>query len=66
VSNEIPIEPAADNSALSADEIKVKNKKLKDLLDDLDLTPEQTRDDISKLSNRDSEILGDVPPHHGN
>ncbi len=66
MSNEIPIEPAADNSALSADEIKVKNKKLKDLLDDLDLTPEQTRDDISKPSNRDSEILGDVPPHHGN
>ena len=50
----------------TADAIKAKNQKLRALLDGLDLTPEQTKDDISKPSNRDSEILRDVPPHHGN
>ncbi len=49
---------------------KVKNAKLRALLDGLDLTPEQTKDDIelpnrSSQSSRDREILGDVPPHHG-
>jgi hypothetical protein len=49
---------------------KVKNAKLRALLDGLDLTPEQTKDDIefpnrSAESSRDREILGDVPPHHG-
>lgn len=46
---------------------KSKNEKLKALLDGLDLTPEQTRDDIAPKqdSSRDSEILRDVPPHHG-
>lgn len=54
------------NSEDNADAIKAKNQKLRALLDGLDLTPEQTKDDISKSSNRDSEILRDVPPHHGN
>ena len=30
------------------------------------LTPEQTKDDQAKPVSRDSEILRDVPPHHGN
>ena len=42
------------------------NQKLRALLDGLDLTPEQTKDDRAKPVNRDSEILRDVPPHHGN
>lgn len=62
------------NSSVSADAVevkKVKNEKLRALLDGLDLTPEQTKDDIeikssATESNRDREILGDVPPHHGN
>ena len=45
---------------------KIRNLKLRALLDGLDLTPEQTKDDIAKSSNRDSEIIADVPPHHGN
>ena len=45
---------------------KTSNLKLRALLDGLDLTPEQTKDDIAKSSNRDSEIIADVPPHHGN
>ena len=45
---------------------KVRNLKLRALLDGLDLTPEQTKDDLAKPSNRDSEIIADVPPHHGN
>ena len=56
----------AANSENNADAIKEKNQKLRALLDGLDLTPEQTKDDIPKSSNRDSEILRDVPPHHGN
>lgn len=59
------------DSINSVDAKKVKNEKLRALLDGLDLTPEQTKDDIeikssATESNRDREILGDVPPHHGN
>ena len=35
------------------------------LLDGVELTPEQTSDDIAPPSNRDRELLEDVPPHHG-
>jgi hypothetical protein len=59
-------ESEATRSEDTADALKSKNQKLRALLDGLDLTPEQTKDDISKPSNRDSEILRDVPPHHGN
>lgn len=59
-------ESEAPSSEDTADALKSKNQKLRALLDGLDLTPEQTKDDISKPSNRDSEILRDVPPHHGN
>lgn len=57
-------EGEATSSENTGDELKTKNQKLRALLDGLDLTPEQTKDDISKPSNRDSEILRDVPPHH--
>jgi hypothetical protein len=43
-----------------------RNQKLRALLDGLDLTPDQTKDDQIKPVSRDSEILRDVPPHHGN
>ena len=59
-------ESEGQTSEDTADALKAKNQKLRALLDGLDLTPEQTKDDISKSSNRDSEILRDVPPHHGN
>jgi hypothetical protein len=59
-------ENEATSSEDTADVLKSKNQKLRALLDGLDLTPEQTKDDISKPSNRDSEIFRDVPPHHGN
>lgn len=56
----------SENSALGNPNKEVKNAKLKALLDGLELTPEQTRDDIAPpSSSRDSEILRDVPPHHG-
>lgn len=48
------------------DDQRAKNEKLRALLDGLDLTPEQTKDDIASPRNRDSEIMRDVPPHHGN
>jgi hypothetical protein len=38
---------------------------LRALLDGVELTPEQTGDDIAPPSNRDRELLEDVPPHHG-
>lgn len=44
---------------------KQNSKKLLEELRGLDLTPEQTRDDISNSQSRDEDILGDVPPHHG-
>ncbi len=39
--------------------------KLRALLDGVELTPEQTRDDVAPPTNRDRELLEDVPPHHG-
>jgi len=39
--------------------------KLRALLDGVELTPEQTSDDVAPPSNRDRELLEDVPPHHG-
>jgi hypothetical protein len=39
--------------------------KLRKLLDGVELTPEQTSDDVAPPSNRDRELLEDVPPHHG-
>ena len=39
--------------------------KLRALLDEVELTPEQTSDDVAPPSNRDRELLEDVPPHHG-
>lgn len=39
--------------------------KLRALLDGIELTPEQTSDDVAPPSNRDRELLEDVPPHHG-
>ena len=39
--------------------------KLRALLDGVELTPEQTSDDVAPPANRDRELLEDVPPHHG-
>lgn len=56
----------ATHGESAGDSLNTQNKKLRALLDGLELTPEQTKDDLSPTSNRDLEILGDVPPHHGN
>ncbi len=49
-----PVDPKAQSSA-----------KLRALLDGVELTREQTSDDVAPPSNRDRELLEDVPPHHG-
>lgn len=54
-----------DSDQTNKDDL-ARNQKLRALLDGLDLTPEQTKDDQAKPVSRDSEILRDVPPHHGN
>lgn len=41
-------------------------KRLRALLDDVELTPEQTSDDVIPKTNRDRELIDDVPPHHSN
>lgn len=51
--------------------ITAKKEALRKAMADLDLTPEQTSDDRPEVAekgdsgSRDSDILGDVPPHHG-
>jgi len=55
-----PSEPAAET-----DSVVESQERLRKLLTDLELTPEQTRDDIVVHSSRDQEFLDDVPPHHG-
>ena len=50
-------QPTAESEASRA--------KLRALLDGVELAPSQTSDDIAPKVNRDSEILRDVPPHHG-
>ena len=54
-----------DSDQTNKDDL-ARNQKLRALLDGLDLTPAQTTDDQAKPVSRDSEILRDVPPHHGN
>ena len=49
----------------SADVARPAQERLRKLLANLELTPEQTRDDMVAPSSRDQEILSDVPPHHG-
>jgi len=39
---------------------------LRETLEKLELTPEQTSDDIEQQYPRDDELLRDVPPHHRN
>lgn len=58
--------PSERQEQSSTDELKAQNKKLRSLIDGLDLTPEETRDDILVQVNRDVEILQNKPPHHGN
>lgn len=54
------------NNPDSEQDAKAKSSaRLRALLDNLELTPEQTSDDVAPPSNRDREMLEDVPPHHG-
>lgn len=54
-----------ENPTVDATSAGDSQERLRKLLADLELTPEQTRDDIAPASSRDQEILDDVPPHHG-
>ena len=54
-----------DNHDETVDTKAQSSARLRALLDDVELTPEQTSDDIAPTSNRDRELLEDVPPHHG-
>ncbi|MDP4896073.1 MAG: hypothetical protein NWQ60_02755 [Candidatus Nanopelagicales bacterium] len=54
------------DSSADADQKAQSAKRLRALLDDVELTPEQTSDDTVPKSNRDRELIDDVPPHHGN
>lgn len=47
------------------DSTREAQERLRKVLSELELTPEQTRDDKVVRSSRDQEILDDVPPHHG-
>lgn len=65
--NELPKQDAQATPAPEAesDSTLDSQERLRKLLNDLELTPEQTRDDIVVHSSRDQEFLDDVPPHHG-
>ena len=54
-----------NNPEETADAKTQSSARLRALLDGVELTPEQTSDDIAPTSNRDRELLEDVPPHHG-
>jgi hypothetical protein len=54
-----------NNPEESADAKAQSSAKLRALLDGVELTPEQTTDDVAPPTNRDRELLEDVPPHHG-
>jgi hypothetical protein len=54
-----------NNPEESSDAKAQSSAKLRALLDGVELTPEQTSDDVAPPTNRDRELLEDVPPHHG-
>ena len=55
-----------ENPELNSADLQAQSAaKLRALLDDVELTPEQSSDDIAPATNRDNELLEDVPPHHG-
>jgi hypothetical protein len=57
---------SAPNNPHETQDAKAKSSaRLRALLDEVELTPEQTSDDVAPPSNRDREMLEDVPPHHG-
>ena len=65
--NEMPNQEAQGSSEPEAeiDSVLDAQDRLRKVLTDLELTPEQTRDDVVVHSSRDQEFLDDVPPHHG-
>jgi len=58
-------DPESQGAEVEIDSTQESQERLRKLLADLDLTPEQTRDDMVVRSSRDQEFLDDVPPHHG-
>ena len=49
-----------------AEQLVGQEAQLRETLKKLELTPEQTSDDIAEQYSRDDELLRDVPPHHRN
>lgn len=56
---------ADTDTPIQNDSTREAQERLRKVLSELELTPEQTRDDKVVRSSRDQEILDDVPPHHG-
>ena len=67
--NAVPPTGESHNAGLEEEARELLAKqKLRALLDQTSLTPDQTSDDIAPPENkvtRDSELKRDVPPHHG-
>lgn len=57
---------ASSELAQELDQLVQSAKRLRALLDEVELAPEQTSDDVAPRESRDLELLDDVPPHHGN
>ena len=57
---------ASAELAQELDQLVQSAKRLRALLDEVELTPEQTSDDVAPRESPDHELLDDVPPHHGN
>lgn len=55
----------SENPSEDSDSKDKSAARLRALLEDIELTPEQTGDDMAPQINRDREFLEDVPPHHG-
>jgi hypothetical protein len=51
---------------ITDEQLAQKEISLRETLEKLELTPEQTSDDIEQQYSRDDELLRDVPPHHRN
>ena len=58
--------PDFEQASSDSDKKAQSAKRLRALLADVELAPEQTSDDIAPPTNRDQELIADVPPHHGN
>lgn len=67
--NEPPLSEVSEqelSAEIPAEHLIGQDAQLRETLKKLELTPEQTSDDIAEQYSRDDELLRDVPPHHRN